>query len=152
MPAPNTGHLSWTDVTSCWLNRDACHPSLIKINCKSPCFPQEGLLNIPSGAWRGRLAASQSRGSMNWQQNQQEFFKIYIYIYIDTLFCLSASPGHPSSEFVSMGSPQSLLPPSHHYPLFFPRHPYTPTTRCPPRAGDLRNIIFRIMKSGVTLI
>lgn len=108
MPAPNTGHLSWTDVTSCWLNRDACHPSLIKINCKSPCFPQEGLLNIPSGACRGRLAASQSKGSMNWQQNQQKFFKIYIYIYINTLFCLSASPGHPSSEFFSMGSPQTV--------------------------------------------
>ena len=58
MPAPNTGVFSQTGVTSCWLNGDACHPSLIKINCKSPCLPQEGLLNVPSGACRGHLAMS----------------------------------------------------------------------------------------------
>lgn len=74
-------------------------------------------------------------------------------MYLYTL-CLSASPRKSLPEFVSTAFPQtdSSHPPIITSPLFFTHHPYTPTPCCPPGAGDLCNIIFRIMKSGVTLI
>lgn len=109
MPAPSTGAFSCPGMTSCWLNEDACHLSLIKINCKSSCFPQESLLNIPSGTCRGHLVASQSRSKQHvLAAKSMRIFKVHIYIYIYIRPCLSASPRQSSSEFVSMASPQTI--------------------------------------------
>lgn len=130
MPAPSTGAFSCPGMTSCWLNEDACHLSLIKINYKSPCFPQESLLNIPSGTCRGRLAASQSRSSMNWQPNLRGFLKyIFIYTFIYFLVYLPVLGSPHLNLFPWPLHRQFLLPASLHYPfiLLSPSlYPYPP--------------------------